>query len=119
MSEGVPKLLDFGIAKLLDPEISPSSLTPTPLVLRPMTPEFASPEQARGDVITTASDIYSLGVMLYRLLTGHLPYRFSERTPMAMAGVICKEVPERPSARVLRREPETEAGPAARDCQGS
>src|SRR5687767_9684553 len=70
-AEGIPKLLDFGIAKLLTPELSVQTTGETSIALRLMTPDYASPEQVRGETITTASDIYSLGVLLYRLLTGH------------------------------------------------
>jgi serine/threonine protein kinase/tetratricopeptide (TPR) repeat protein len=72
--DGVVRLLDFGIAKVLNPQWSPETgLTRTGW--RPMTPEYASPEQVRGAPVTKATDIYSLGVLLYELLTGHRPYR--------------------------------------------
>jgi serine/threonine-protein kinase len=71
--EGVPRLLDFGIAKLLAPGTEQEDRTAAGL--RPLTPDYASPEQVRGGAITTASDVYSLGVLLYLLLTGRRPYR--------------------------------------------
>ena len=79
-TDGVPKLLDFGIAKLLNPEFSAQSLLVTEADRRLMTPEYASPEQVRGQPVTTATDVYSLGVLLYELLTGHRPYRLKNRT---------------------------------------
>ena len=97
--DGVPKLLDFGIAKLLKPEYS-TNLALTRSNLRPMTPEYASPEQILGQPITTASDIYSLGVLLYRLLTSSHPYHAQSAIELERA--ICQVDPETPSASVLR-----------------
>ena len=68
--DGIPKLLDFGLAKLLDRSDSPDSSYRTVAGMGAFTPEYASPEQVRLENITTASDIYSLGVVLYELLTG-------------------------------------------------
>lgn len=95
-AEGIPKLLDFGIAKLLTPDWSRTAEA-TLSVQRLMTPAYASPEQLRGLPITTASDVYSLGVVLYELLSGHHPYRSTSRVPEEMAQVILREEPERPS----------------------
>ena len=99
-ADGAPKLLDFGIAKLLNPEMGGRALDPTTLALRLMTPEYASPEQVRGETVTMVSDVYSLGVLLYDLLTGHRPYTLRSRSPEEMARVICEQEPERPSVAV-------------------
>ena len=101
-ADGVPKLLDFGIAKLLsaDWDAETGELTASMQLL--MTPAYASPEQLLGLAITTASDIYSLGVVLYELLSGHRPYRVSGRFPEDMAQAILREEPERPSTVVSR-----------------
>jgi eukaryotic-like serine/threonine-protein kinase len=100
-TEGIPKLLDFGIAKLVNLEPNTKELTTSFL---PMTPEFASPEQVRGERITTTTDIYSLGVLLYGLLTGHSPYQFKSRVPAEIFSVICEQEPEKPSDSIHRTE---------------
>jgi serine/threonine protein kinase len=105
-----PKLLDFGIAKLVNPDLSLVAGPPTEPELRVMTPEYASPEQVRGETIGTASDIYSLGVLLYELVTGHRPYRFKSRIREELVRVICDEDPERPSTAIGRTE-ESEPDP--------
>jgi len=99
---GIPKLLDFGIAKLLNPELSAETVEQTASVLRLMTPEYASPEQVKGDPISTASDTYSLGVLLYELLSGRHPYQIKSRLPREIERVICEQEPEKPSAAVSR-----------------
>jgi non-specific serine/threonine protein kinase/serine/threonine-protein kinase len=96
-SEGVPKLLDFGIAKLLGPGWADASEA-TASMVRLMTPEYASPEQLRGLPITTGSDVYSLGVVLYELLTGRHPYRLLSRRPEEVADVVLRVEPEKPSS---------------------
>ncbi|MGZ3480026.1 MAG: tetratricopeptide repeat protein [Myxococcaceae bacterium] len=97
--EGIPKLLDFGIAKLLNPGVAGVGSGETIVA---MTPEYASPEQVRGRALTTATDIYSLGVILYELLTGQRPYRVKSTAHIEVLKAVCEEEPQRPSTAVGR-----------------
>lgn len=99
---GTVKLLDFGIAKVLDPGRLAFSLARTRTGARVMTPEYASPEQIRGDVVGPASDLYSLGVLLYEMLTGHRPYRIDSEAAHDIERIICEQTPERPSTAIQR-----------------
>ena len=109
---GEPKLLDFGIAKVLeagDEQASSTSISAEAFTLTEtghllLTPEFASPEQVRGENLTTASDVYSLGVVLYLLVTGQRPYQFDRRRMAEIERVICSTEPPRPSE-LARRFP--------------
>lgn len=116
--DGKVKLLDFGIATILsdDPPL-PDSVPLTRGGLLPLTPSYASPEQVRGDMISTASDIYQLGVVLYELLTGCRPYQVTGRTPGETETIICEEPPTRPSL-VLARQPASDGEEARPDPTG-
>ena len=98
---GEVKLLDFGIAKLLAQDLSDPGRTQT--ALRVLTPEYASPEQLRGDPIAVTSDVYSLGVLLYELLTKQRPYRLTGRSSLEIERVILQQIPPRPSTVVSDR----------------
>ena len=96
--DGTPKLLDFGIAKLLDPELADPMFTPTLPGMRLLTPQYASPEQILGEPLNTASDVYSLGVLLYELLTGHRPHHSARRGELER--MVCEIEPLPPSERI-------------------
>jgi eukaryotic-like serine/threonine-protein kinase len=99
---GQVKLLDFGIAKLLHEEESPSEATLTRFGSVPMTPEYAAPEQVRGEPVTTATDVYALGTLLYELLIGHGPHRLTRLTAAEVERAISERDVERPSAAIAR-----------------
>jgi tRNA A-37 threonylcarbamoyl transferase component Bud32 len=102
-ASGTPKLLDFGIAKLLGGD---SDTAPAQTLMRVLTPDYASPEQVRGDVVTTATDVYSLGAVLFELLAGEAPFRQQGRTPAETERAVQQGLARRPSdcAPELRRE---------------
>ncbi len=99
--DGHAKLLDFGIAKMMDAEAAPGKVPLTRSFSRLMTPVYASPEQIRGQPMTTASDIYQLGLLLYELLAGRWPYKIAMRQPMAVVRAICEDDPTRPSTALV------------------
>ena len=100
-ADGEPKLLDFGIAKLVEGRDGFTQIQTLPGA---MTPDYASPEQVRGEAMTTSSDVYSLGVLLYELLTGQRPYRLKTRSAAEIASAITDEEPERPSTAITRAD---------------
>ena len=99
--EGEVKLLDFGIAKLLDPTPQPHVAPATRTFVRLMTPEYASPEQIRGEPVTTATDVYQLGLLLHELLTGHNPQRIAARSAAELERTVCDTEPPRASGAEL------------------
>src|SRR5215475_11680454 len=124
---GKPKLLDFGLARLLDPSILGLSGAHTGASERLFTPEYASPEQVRGEAISTATDVFGLGLVLYELLAGRRPFQVENPGPMAFARAVCEQEPPPPSSiaksvpgdldhivlMALRKEPERRYATAA------
>lgn len=100
-SDGQVKLLDFGVARLLDPKISDPTVTW--IGFRQVTPQYASPELLRGDPAGTASDVYSLGILLYELLSGRPPYLVKSLTPLETEKIICRDTPP-PCSETVRKE---------------
>jgi non-specific serine/threonine protein kinase/serine/threonine-protein kinase len=109
--DGQPKLLDFGIAKLLEPDGARSEVT----LVQAWTPESASPEQVRGEATTIATDVYGLGALVYRLLTGRPVFDLGGLTTLERTRVICDVVPDRPSAVTASTEGGVEGAEIRRD----
>ncbi len=110
--QGEVRLLDFGIAKLLDPASLPHTVPVTRTGDRLMTPQYAAPEQVRGGPVTTAVDVYGLGLLLYELLSGRRPYELRGRPPAEAERLVCEAEPPRPSAAAVL-PPDAPDGPTA------
>ena len=108
--DGNPKLLDFGIGKVLAPLGSFGTAVATRTDVRMLTPEYAAPEQVRGEPITTATDVYALGLLLYELLAGHHPYASGKESAQEIERAVCETDPDRPSSSVSRGHSRSQDG---------
>lgn len=115
-TDGVPKLLDFGIAKMLEAE--QAAVTRIAATTITLTPDYASPEQVRNQVITTSSDVYSLGVVLYEMLVGQRPYAVGDVSAMQAEHLICERDPPPPSEAFSKSDRRLDAKYRARDLRG-
>ncbi|MBL8241916.1 MAG: serine/threonine protein kinase [Bryobacterales bacterium] len=104
-ADNTAKLLDFGIAKLMNSESSMAATEKTATSMRLMTPQYASPEQLKGEQVTTASDVYLLGIVLYELLTGHRPYEVKENAALEALNAYAQGEPQKPSEAIFRNQP--------------
>lgn len=101
---GQVKLLDFGIAKVLTEDPAPGEFSVlTKTGIRIMTPGYAAPEQIRGEAVTTATDVYALGIVLYELLTGSRPYQTETGSPSELENIICNTDPIKPSSLIMKK----------------
>ena len=114
--DGTVKLLDFGIAKLLPTGAGTTNpnAPETRTGLHLMTPEYAAPEQVKGEAITTTTDVYALGILLYELLTGYRPYQLGQRSTYEIVQAICEQEPTRPSTIVTQARDEVRDGATTR-----
>ncbi len=113
-ADGIPKLLDFGIAKIVESGQEADEAPATLTGFRVLTPRYASPEQIQGEAMTIATDVYSLGVVLYELLTGRSPYELMNGSTQGFAREVCEKEPQKPSSAVLRAQGAKEGNPESR-----